>query len=101
MGWLVPQPCVTGGNRSNPDFWAVTDDPRYPGYKTLIVAPKPSVEHSGQSCSLDGRQNRYSYDTTGTATGFGGKAMGLKPPCSYSKSRGGTHRVAPQAAAEL
>jgi hypothetical protein len=26
------------------DFWAVTDDPWYPRYKTLIVDPKPSIK---------------------------------------------------------
>jgi hypothetical protein len=26
------------------DFWVITDDPWYSGYKTLTVAPKPSVE---------------------------------------------------------
>jgi hypothetical protein len=27
-----------------PDFWAVTSYPQYLGYKTPIVAPKPSLE---------------------------------------------------------
>jgi hypothetical protein len=35
MGCLVPQSFPTGGNRTYLDFWDVTDDPRYPGYKTL------------------------------------------------------------------
>jgi hypothetical protein len=25
-------------------FWVITSDPRYPGYKTLTVAPEPFVE---------------------------------------------------------
>jgi hypothetical protein len=29
-----------------PDFWVITDDPWYQGYKTLIVAPEPSVEQA-------------------------------------------------------
>jgi hypothetical protein len=44
MGCMVSQPSTTGGIRLHPDFWAVTGDPWYPGYKTLIVAPLPSVE---------------------------------------------------------
>jgi hypothetical protein len=34
-------------------------------------------------------------------TGFDGDAVGLKPLRSHSKSRGGTHHVAPKAASEL
>jgi hypothetical protein len=37
MRCMVPQPFAAGGNRSYLDFWAVTDDPQYPGYKTPIV----------------------------------------------------------------
>jgi hypothetical protein len=32
MGCVVPQSFAIGGNRSYPEFWAVTDGPRYPGY---------------------------------------------------------------------
>jgi hypothetical protein len=32
MGCMVPQPFVTGGNRSYPKFWVVTGYPLYPGY---------------------------------------------------------------------
>jgi hypothetical protein len=35
MWCMVPQPFAVGGNRSYPEFWAVTGGPRYPGY-TLI-----------------------------------------------------------------
>jgi hypothetical protein len=41
---MVPQLFVAGRNRSYPNFWVITSDPRYLGYKTLIVAPEPSVE---------------------------------------------------------
>jgi hypothetical protein len=44
IGCMVPQPFAAGGNRSYPEFWAVTGGLRYPGYITLIVAPEPSVE---------------------------------------------------------
>jgi hypothetical protein len=27
-----------------PEFWDIIDDPWYPGYQTLTVAPEPSVE---------------------------------------------------------
>jgi hypothetical protein len=36
---------------------------------------------------LDERQNRYSYDTVGAITRFGGDAVGLKTPRSHSESR--------------
>jgi hypothetical protein len=44
MGCMVSQPSTTGGIWLYPDFWAVTGDPWYLGYKTLRVAPLPSVE---------------------------------------------------------
>jgi hypothetical protein len=43
---MVPQSLATGANRSCPEFWAVTDDPQYTGYKTSTVAPKPTIEQS-------------------------------------------------------
>jgi hypothetical protein len=35
MGCMVPQVLAARGNRSYQEFWAVTDDPWYPGYFTL------------------------------------------------------------------
>jgi hypothetical protein len=34
MGCVVSQPFSAGENRSYLNFWAITGDPRYPGYKT-------------------------------------------------------------------
>jgi hypothetical protein len=34
----------------------------------------------GRSWSLNGGQNRYSYDTAFTFVGFDGEIVGLKPP---------------------
>jgi hypothetical protein len=36
---MVPQPFVTGGNRSYLEFWTVTSDPRYLRYKTPTIFP--------------------------------------------------------------
>jgi hypothetical protein len=44
MGCMVPQPFTAGGNQSCLEIWAITGDPWYPGYKTLTVAPEPTVE---------------------------------------------------------
>jgi hypothetical protein len=44
MGCMDPQPFEARGNRSYLKFWAVTSDPRYPRYLTLIVALEPFVE---------------------------------------------------------
>jgi hypothetical protein len=44
MGSIVPQPFAASGNRSYLDFWAITDDSWYPGYKTPIIALEPCVE---------------------------------------------------------
>jgi hypothetical protein len=27
-----------------PGYWDITGDPRYPGYRTLTIAPEPSIE---------------------------------------------------------
>jgi hypothetical protein len=35
---MVSQPFATGGDQSYPEFWAVTGDPRYPGYLTPTIA---------------------------------------------------------------
>jgi hypothetical protein len=45
-------------------------------------SPRAFRRVGGRGHSLDGRHNRYLYVTTGTAAGFGGEAMGLKPPWS-------------------
>jgi hypothetical protein len=41
---MVPQSFATSGDWPYLDFWAITGDPRYPGYKTPTVALEPSVE---------------------------------------------------------
>jgi hypothetical protein len=38
---MVPNHFAAEGNRSYPDYWAVINDPRYPGYKTPTIAPVP------------------------------------------------------------
>jgi hypothetical protein len=43
-GCTVSQPFAVVGNQSYPEFWAVTDVPWYPGYKTPTVVSEPSVE---------------------------------------------------------
>jgi hypothetical protein len=36
---MVPQLFAVGGNRSYPEFWAITCDPRYLGYFTPTPVP--------------------------------------------------------------
>jgi hypothetical protein len=43
---MVPRPVATGGNRTYPEFWAVTGGLWYPGHFTVTVAPEPSVERA-------------------------------------------------------
>jgi hypothetical protein len=50
-GCIVPQPFAVGGNRSYPEFWAVTGGPWYWGYFTLIVSPEPCVEWAVKTSS--------------------------------------------------
>jgi hypothetical protein len=49
MGCMVPQPFVDVGNYLYPDLWVIISGPRYPGYKTLTVAPEPSVERAAKT----------------------------------------------------
>jgi hypothetical protein len=35
MGCMVPHPFATSGDQPYLDYWAITDDPRHLGYKTL------------------------------------------------------------------
>jgi hypothetical protein len=56
MRCVVPQPFAVGGNWSYLELWVVTSDLQYLGYKTLIVAPEPSVERvAGAVHSTGGR----------------------------------------------
>jgi hypothetical protein len=56
MRCMVPQPSTAAWNRSYPDFWVVTSNPQYPGYKTSIVAPEPSVKWVARAVhSIGGR----------------------------------------------
>jgi hypothetical protein len=49
MGCMVLQPFAARGNRSYPEFWAVTGGLRYPGYITSTVATKPSIERVAEA----------------------------------------------------
>jgi hypothetical protein len=60
MGCMVPQLFAAGGNWSYPEFGAIIGDRRYPRYKTLIVAPEPSVERvAGAGHSMVGRTSSH------------------------------------------
>jgi hypothetical protein len=43
-GCFVSQTFATRGKRSYPDWWVITSDPRYLGYKIPIVASEPFIE---------------------------------------------------------
>jgi hypothetical protein len=45
---------------SYPDYWIITGDPRYPGYKTLTVGPELFVEQVAKAGRLrDGRMGTH------------------------------------------
>jgi hypothetical protein len=53
---MVSQPFATRGNRSYLDLYVLTSILRYPGYKTLTIAPKPSIERVTEDVhSMGGR----------------------------------------------
>jgi hypothetical protein len=51
---MIPQSIATGENRSYLDLWVVIGDPRYLGYKTLIVTLEPSIERVAEAVHLTG-----------------------------------------------
>jgi hypothetical protein len=56
MGCMIPQPFAADGNWSYLNFWAITSDPRYQGYKISIVATEPSINQvAGAIHSMGGR----------------------------------------------
>jgi hypothetical protein len=74
---MVPQPLATVRNRSYPNFWEVTDDPRCLVYKTLTVALEPFVVWVARAIHSMG-----GIIGTHVAVGFDGEAVGLKTPWS-------------------
>jgi hypothetical protein len=55
-GYMVSQPFAAGGNRSYPEFGAITGNPWYMGYFTLTIALEPSVKRvAGAGHSIVGR----------------------------------------------
>jgi hypothetical protein len=65
---VLPQPFATRENRSYPEFWAITDNPRYPGYftSTILLFPirgliKSVVRSIFNGIVRGGRKNSSSY----------------------------------------
>jgi hypothetical protein len=54
IGAWFPIHFAAGGNSSYPDYWVIADNPRYLGYKTLIVAPEPFVERAARAGPMKG-----------------------------------------------
>jgi hypothetical protein len=73
MGCRVPQSLAAGGNRSYLYLMVVTSEPWYLWYKTMTVAPEPSVERVARAI-------HSTEDRIGTIVGFSGEVMGLEAP---------------------
>jgi hypothetical protein len=81
--------------------WTVTSGLWYPGYKTPTVAPEPSVEWVvGAVHSMGGRIGTHMSLRVPPRDSVV-RARGYSLNGRDSKSRSGTHRVAPEAAAKL
>jgi hypothetical protein len=78
-GYVVPILFAAGENRVVSNVLGHNQRPVVPGVQDTDSRPRAFRRAGGCHRSLDGRQNSYSYVTMGTATGFGGEAMGLKP----------------------
>jgi hypothetical protein len=57
---MVPQLLAASGNPPYLDLWVISGDPEYPGYKTLAVAPEPSIAWvAGAVHSMGGKIGTY------------------------------------------
>jgi hypothetical protein len=82
-------------------FWAVTDDPRYPVYKTTTVALEPSIEQVARAVnSKEGRIGTHMLLRV-PPRDLVVRTWGESLHDNNSESHGGTHRVAREAVAEL
>jgi hypothetical protein len=79
MGYLIPQSFAAGGNWAISRFLGCNQWPVVLGVQDPDSSPRAFHRVGGRGCSLNRRHNRYSYVTTGTAAGFDGEAMGIKP----------------------
>jgi hypothetical protein len=80
-----PSHLLLEGTGSYPDFLGLNRWPMVPRVQDPDSSPRTFRRVGSQSYSLDGRQNRYSYVSTGTAAWFGDEAMGLEPPWSWHR----------------
>jgi hypothetical protein len=58
-----------GMSRAGLQGWAITGVPRYPRYKTPIVALEPFIEWVAKAVHSAGGKNKYSHVTAGTIAG--------------------------------
>jgi hypothetical protein len=101
MGCMVSQPFTARGNWSYPDFWAVTGDSWYPGYKTLKVAPEPSVEQVAEAVYLTGGKIGTDIILWVSPRDLVVRPWGQSLHGHDLESHSGSHHVAPEAAVEL
>jgi hypothetical protein len=78
---------------SRPDFLGCNQWPAVPGVQDHNSSPQAFRRAGGRSHSLDWRQNRWPKPFT--------QVSGRSLHGRHMESRGGTHRVAPKAVAEL
>jgi hypothetical protein len=82
MGIWFPSRLPLEGTGLYPDLLGRNQRPMVLTVQDPNSSPRAFHQADGRDHSLDGRQNRYSYVTMGTTTGFGGAVVGLEPPWS-------------------
>jgi hypothetical protein len=95
---MVPQPFATRGNWSRLEFSAVTDDLRY---KTLTVAPEPTVEPALENVLLMGGKIDTHMLLRALPRDSAVRLWGESLHNFNWESRGGAHRAAPEDASEI
>jgi hypothetical protein len=78
MECIIPLSFATGGNRLNPDFWAITGDPRYLGCKTLAKPkqPKFQVKFKPKQSNFKPKQPKFQVNYFKSPSGDAAADMG-------------------------
>jgi hypothetical protein len=89
MRCMIPQPFAARGNQSYQEFWAITDGPRYPWYKTqtlviiLLGTPNLYMISLMNSTTLAAVIESASFTSIHFVNLFSATKMCVNPPLAF------------------